>query len=159
MVSPSIIELAVPGDSAAIAAMSRDYIETGLGWSWTAARVLRSIRDKTTNVAVLRHRAELLGFGIMHYGDEHAHLALLAIHLEHRQRGLASALLGWLEECAAVAGLQAVRLEARVDNPGAIAFYLSQGYGRVGSVPGYYSGEIDAVRLEKLLGSHSMQRS
>jgi len=37
-----------PADAAKIAAMSRDLIETGLGWSWGPDRVARSIANKDT---------------------------------------------------------------------------------------------------------------
>src|SRR6185295_5171045 len=37
-----------PTDAAKIAAMSRDLIETGLGWSWGPERVARSIANKDT---------------------------------------------------------------------------------------------------------------
>ena len=46
------IRLASRFDAAGIAALSRDRIEQGLGWSWTAPRVLRSIHDRGTNVVV-----------------------------------------------------------------------------------------------------------
>ncbi len=131
--------------------MSRDCVEVGLEWSWTAARVLRSIADPCSNVAVLTEGEQLLGFGIMLYGDEVAHLALLAVHAAHRRRGLGARLLQWLEKPAAVAGIGRVRLEARADNPGAIAFYRRCGYQIGATVPGYYQCRIDAVRLEKAL--------
>jgi hypothetical protein len=60
------IRLATRLDAAMIAEMSRDYIEYGLGWSWTPARVLAAVADSTTNTAVLEERQEIAGFGIMH---------------------------------------------------------------------------------------------
>ena len=68
------IRLARRDDAAAIARMSRDQIEQGLGWSWTAPRVLRSIADVQTNVVVLPvPTGGLAGFGIMKYHDDEAH--------------------------------------------------------------------------------------
>jgi [ribosomal protein S18]-alanine N-acetyltransferase len=135
-----------------IAEMSRDYIEYGLGWSWTPARVLAAVSDRATNVAVLNEQAALAGFGIMHYGDETAHLALLAVRPNQQQRGLGALLMAWLEKPALVAGIERVRLEARADNPNAIGFYRKQGFREAGRIAGYYRGSIDAVRLEKRLG-------
>src|SRR4051812_3275390 len=63
------IRLATPADAAAIAAMSRDFIEWGLGWRWTPARVQHAIRDRATNVAVLDVQSEPAAFGIMVYGE------------------------------------------------------------------------------------------
>src|SRR5204862_3889045 len=42
------IRLAEPRDAQAIAMMSRDFIESGLGWKYDAARVMRAIRDRET---------------------------------------------------------------------------------------------------------------
>jgi len=149
------IRLAAAGDAGPIARMSREYIEHGLGWSWTPQRVLKAIHDRSTNVAVLHEHGAILGFGIMSYGDVKAHLVLLGIEPARRQRGLGAALLAWLEKCALTAGLQRIQLEARADNPGAIAFYQDRGYRAIGSVAGYYRGSVDAVRLEKMLAGPS----
>lgn len=145
------IRLAHPDDAAVIAAMSRDYIELGLGWSWTPCRVLRSIVDRSCNVAVLAEPDEIVGFGIMQYGDEDAHLALLAVRPHFRNQGLGRRLVTWLERPAQVAGIGTIRLEARVDNPEAIGFYHRIGYRTQATLPGYYDGMMDAVRLEKSL--------
>jgi ribosomal-protein-alanine N-acetyltransferase len=151
MIVAPTIRLGTSRDVAAIAAMSRDYIEQGLGWSWTPARVEAAVRDCAVNVAVIGSLERVVGFGIMHYGDDSAHLALLAVHPNEQHRGLGSLLLAWLEQSARVAGLIRIRLEARADNPAAIGFYDKQGYREIGRTAGYYRGSIDAVRLEKQL--------
>jgi [ribosomal protein S18]-alanine N-acetyltransferase len=145
------VRLATPRDARLIAEMSREYIEHGLGWSWTGGRVLKAIRDSSTNVAVAHQEDRILGFGIMQYGDERAHLSLLAVQVIHRKRGLATLLLSWLEESALVAGIEHIQLEARADNAVALAFYAKRGYRQTGTVPGYYQGTLDAVRFEKQL--------
>jgi ribosomal-protein-alanine N-acetyltransferase len=145
------VRLATPADALGIAQMSREYIEHGLGWSWTQARVLRSIHDKSTNVAVVHERGDILGFGIMQYGERHAHLSLLSVELAQRQRGLGRQLMAWLEKCAVIAGIDCIQLEARSDNPVALAFYQAQGYRQTGQVSGYYNGVLDAMRFEKKL--------
>jgi ribosomal-protein-alanine N-acetyltransferase len=148
MMANTPIRLAIPQDAALMAEMSRDYVEHGLGWSWTPARVLAAVNNCATNVAVA---GELAGFGIMHYGDDSAHLALLAVRPNQQRRGLGTLLLEWLEKPARVAGIECVRLEARADNPNAVAFYRYQGYREAGRIAGYYRGTVDAVRLEKRL--------
>jgi [ribosomal protein S18]-alanine N-acetyltransferase len=150
IVLPSI-RLATATDAYAIAEMSRDQIEHGLGWSWTAPRVLRAIRNPSANVVVAHDGEELVGFGIMEYGEHRAHLALLAVHPQRRESGIGRHLLEWLEKCARVAGLEWIELEARADNPVALAFYGLQGYERMETVPGYYRGRIAALRLGKRL--------
>ena len=146
------VRLAQPSDAQSIAVLSRDFIEQGLGWSWTGARVLSAIQDRSTNVAVVHDRACVLGFGIMQYGEITAHLCLLGIQPAFQGRGLGEALVSWLEASAATAGIVRIKVEAREDNPRAIAFYEKRGFRAQARVPGYYRGIIDAVRLEKRLG-------
>lgn len=146
------VRLATPGDARAIAELSRDFIEYGLGWSYTPGRILAAIRSRTTNVAVIGEHDGLLAAAIMDYGDTTAHLVLLGVRPAQRRRGLGRHLLAWLEQCALTAGLEKISVEVRADNPGAIAFYQRQGYRVRSTVPGYYRGVIDAVRVEKRLG-------
>ncbi len=82
MIDACAIRVAIPADASRIALMSRDYVEEGLGWGWTPARVARSIRDRATNVVLAEHRTELAGFGIMKYLDDEAHLLLFAVRPE-----------------------------------------------------------------------------
>ncbi len=131
--------------------MSREFIEQGLPWSWTAERVGHAIVERSSNVVLAAGRDALIGFGIMHYGDTHAHLALLAVQPAYRRQGWGGRLLRWLLEPARALGLLRVLVEARADNPLAIAFYERHGFSRRATVAGYYRGAIDAVRLERTL--------
>jgi ribosomal protein S18 acetylase RimI-like enzyme len=146
-----LIRLGLAADAALIAQMSRDYIERGLGWSWTPARVLSALHDRATNIAVATEEEQIAGFGIMVYGDEVAHLSLLAVRPSRRRSGLGARLIDWLERPARVAGIERIRLEVRADNPQALGFYRSRGYREAGRIAGYYRGAVDAVRLEKRL--------
>lgn len=141
--------LAVPNDVSAIAELSRDRIEHGLGWRWTAPRVLRSVGDAATNAVVAVDGRTLLGFGIMKYHDEEAHLLLLAVHADAGRRGIGSALVTWLERSALVAGVGQVYLEARLQNAAARSFYARLGYREIQTLPGYYQGREACIRLAK----------
>lgn len=145
------IRLASVADAQAIADMSKQYIEHGLGWSWTPTRIAAAIQDESTNVAVVHLSDGVVGFGIMHYGERTAHLALLAVHPMQRKRGLATRLVSWLEKCADTAGIERIRVEARSDNPAALAFYQKHGYTQTDRLANYYRGMLDAVRFEKTL--------
>lgn len=145
------IELARLGDAEDIAAMSRAYIEAGLPWRWTPVRVAASIRDAQTNVAVVRKEGRLVGFGIMAYRDDDAHLLLLAVRRPYRRAGVATALLTWLEQVAQVAGSARIVVEARRDNGPARCLYAEQGYQELSIEHAMYSGMADGVHLEKWL--------
>ncbi|MDR3386255.1 MAG: GNAT family N-acetyltransferase [Rudaea sp.] len=143
------IRLAVHADAPGIAVMSRDLIETGLGWRWTPRAVARLIRDRTTNVAVACCGARMAGFGVMQYADDEARLLLFGVRPLHRRTGVGSGLLAWLEETAVVAGIEMIFLEARSTNAIARAFYAAHGYRELAMVPNYYSSSEDAVRMGK----------
>jgi len=145
------ISLARPADARSIALLSREVIEGGLSWRWTPGRVLRSLADANTNVIVARAGATtpLVGFAIMKYGEQEAHLLLLAVQPARRRQGVGRALLDWLETTARTAGTGVIRLETRAGNAAAHAFYQARGYVLVDQLRGYYEGVEDAVRLAK----------
>jgi [ribosomal protein S18]-alanine N-acetyltransferase len=156
---------AEPRDAQAIATMSRDFIESGLGWKYDAARVLRAMRDRETLAVVACEgakgaasapgRAAVAGFAIMEFGDERAHLVLLAVRPSHRRLGIGQRMLDWLLESARVAGIASIHLELRAGNDAARRFYRAMGFYETVLVPGYYrSGEgrkEGALRMLRVL--------
>ncbi len=129
--------------------MSRDLIETELEWSWTPARVARSIRRPDTVVLVARDGRRIVGFAIMDFGQEEAHLNLLAVDPKYRRARLGRRLVEWLEASALVAGISVVYLEVRATNKGAQAFYERLGYQRIARAPRYYGGYEAAIRMAR----------
>jgi ribosomal-protein-alanine N-acetyltransferase len=160
------IRLAEPRDAQAVALMSRDFIESGLGWKYDAPRVLKAIRDRDTLAIVACEggkphpgattpvsaaaRAGLAGFAIMELGEERAHLVLLAVRPSHRRLGIGQRMLDWLLESARVAGMASVHLELRAGNDAARRFYRAMGFYETVLVPGYYRG-VEGGRKEGAL--------
>jgi ribosomal protein S18 acetylase RimI-like enzyme len=156
------IRLAEPRDAQAIALMSRDFIESGLGWKYDAARIMRAIRDRETLAVVACEskaggaaRGSITGFAIMEFGDERAHLVLLAVRPSHRRLGIGERLLEWLLESARAAGMASIHLELRANNDAARRFYRAMSFYETVLVPGYYrSGEgrkEGALRMLRVL--------
>ena len=164
------VRLAEPRDAQAIAMMSRDFIEAGLGWKYDQGRVLRAIKDRETLAVVACEsgkpvatpaallsdgRGALTGFAIMEFGEERAHLVLLAVRPSHRRLGIGQRLLEWLLESARCAGIASIHLELRAVNEGARRFYRAMGFHETVLVPGYYrSGEgrkEGALRMLRVL--------
>lgn len=143
------ISLAREADCAAIADMSRRFVEDGLPWSWTESRVRYCLRNRECAVIVARDGRRVVGFAIMQFYDLHAHLNLLAVSPGYRRRGLGRALIEWLEASARVAGAFIVRLELRALNVDARKFYEKLGYLETGVSPEYYAGREDAVRMTR----------
>lgn len=139
--------LATPADAPVIAEMSRRLIETGLGWSWTRQRVAQAIRNPETLVLAAVYGDEIVGFGIMDFGDETAHLSLFAVRESLRRQGVGLRMFEWLKRSALTAGIALIRLELRAGNLGAQAFYRALGFIETGRVSGYYRGRENALRM------------
>ncbi len=145
------VRLARPGDARSIAIMSRDLIETGLGWSYPPHRITALVTDRDTVSLVARRGEALAGFGIMSFGEEHAHLVLLAVRPAQRRRGVARRVLEWLLESALTAGIASVHVELRAHNRDAYAFYHALGFAETLRLAGYYRGRETAIRMLRLL--------
>ena len=134
-----------------IANMSRALIEEGLTWRWRPAAVARLIRREDTEVVCVRANNLVVGFAVMQFFDDEAHLVLFAVSRLHRKKGLGRRLLEWLESMAEVAMIGTIRLEVRRKNKIGRAFYRALGYREVAVIRGYYEGREDAVRMERTL--------
>ena len=157
------IRLAEPRDAQAIALMSRDFIEAGLGWKYDASRVMRAIRDRETLAVVAcdaksgaaAARGAVNGFAIMEFGEERAHLVLLAVRPSHRRAGIGQRMLEWMLESARCAGIASIHLELRAGNEAARRFYRAMGFYETVLVPGYYRGgegrKEGALRMLRVL--------
>jgi ribosomal-protein-alanine N-acetyltransferase len=145
------LQLADPEDAAVLAEMSRDMIESGLGWRYRTRSLRQLIADAETVALVARHGGAVAGFGIMKFGDERAHLVLLAVQPDARRRGIARRIVEWLVASAATAGVATIHVELRAGNAGAYALYRSLGFEETLRVPGYYSGRETAIRMLRLL--------
>ena len=153
MIADAMVHFATRHDAAQIAALSRDCIEHGLPWGWTAQRVARAIARPDTNVVVVRDTRGVAGFGIMGYNDDDAHLLLLAVRPDRRRCGIATAIVAWIEQVAQAAGSLRIRVEARRDNDAARCFYSEHGYHEQRICTRMYSGRVDGVLLVKWLRS------
>jgi [ribosomal protein S18]-alanine N-acetyltransferase len=149
MTGPNL-RLANFADAQSIALMSRELIEAGLsGWSWDPKRVARAVQARDTVVVVAAVSHHLTGFAIMNFGDEQAHLSLLAVTPTHQRCGIGRQMMGWLEESALVAGIATVNLELRASNFAARDFYRALGFTEAAYIPGYYCGVETALRMSR----------
>ena len=134
-----------------IACLARDLIEAGLGWAYRPSRIRTLIGEADTVTLVARVRGSVGGFAIMRFGDERAHLILLAVDPGHQRRGLARGMLDWLVASARVAGIASVHVELRESNAAALSFYRSMRFCETFRVSGYYRGRETAVRMLRML--------
>ncbi|MGR8947458.1 MAG: GNAT family N-acetyltransferase [Gammaproteobacteria bacterium] len=148
--SKTEIVLAKPHHASHLANMSKRLIEQDLPWhNWTTKRMNKAIRRHDNVTLLCKRGATILGFASMQFGDETAHLNLLAVEVAFQRAGNAAAMLAWLEESCLVAGIRRVVLECRAKNLQAIRFYEAQGFERRETVPHYYCGIETALRMKK----------
>ena len=143
------LRLACRADAELLAAMSREFIEDGLRWTWRPSRIVRQIEHRETAVLVALDSSRVAGFAVMTYGDSAAHLNLLAVEPRYRLRGVGRRMLAWLEKSARTAGVFRITLEVRAQNLGGRCFYKALGYNEAARLRGYYQGAEDAVRMRR----------
>ncbi len=141
------LSLAKRRDAPAIACMARTLIEDGLPWSWNETRVACCLANPDCIVITAQDGNRLVGFAIMEFHDDRAHLSLLAVKPGYQRQGIGRALLDWLNSSARTAGTFLVHLEVRAGNESAKAFYRRLGFREAGARRGYYDGREDAVRM------------
>jgi ribosomal protein S18 acetylase RimI-like enzyme len=143
------LQLAHTAHAQRLAAMSQEMIESGLRPAWSAARITWHMRHPESIVLTAQYGRTTVGFAIMRYGDDVAHLNLLAVDPMHRRRGVARKMLVWLEETALTVGTFVIGLELRATNQTGFEFYSSLGYRELGRVSGYYQGVEQAIRMAR----------
>ncbi|MDX2220510.1 MAG: GNAT family N-acetyltransferase [Burkholderiales bacterium] len=146
-----ILELARPADAQHLAEMSRDHIETGLGWHYRKEALRQLMADPDTNVVVARTapNSPVIGFAVMSYQGFEAHLVLLAVAPAWRRRGVATALVQWHLKAARVAGAQSLAVELRADNAPARRFYAKLDFRIIQRIDKSYGGTVAALCMVK----------
>lgn len=87
---------------------------------------------------VLRQDDRVLGFCILMFAPDVAHLLVIAVAKDLHRQGLGGVLLDWCEQQARQRGMEGVLLEVRPSNASAVAFYKHHGYLQIGVRRGYY---------------------
>lgn len=79
------------------------------------------------------------------------HIITLDVREAARRAGLGSQLMRAAEERLRAAQCHMVFLETAVDNLAALTFYKRHGYSVLRTLPRYYQGSVDGLRMEKRL--------
>ena len=87
-------------------------------------------------------------------GTSLARLYSIAVHPQHRGKGLGRALLQAAEQAAVGNDCVSMRLEVRRDNEDTIELYKRMGYRQFGQYDDYYEDHMAALRFDKSLAPH-----
>lgn len=95
--------------------------------------------------------SKVVGFIIGYASGRMGVIYTLDVHPNYWGRGIGSALIVALEKELLEEGAETIRLEAAVDNPGALELYRRAGYRESELLRNYYGWGKDAVRMWKML--------
>jgi ribosomal-protein-alanine N-acetyltransferase len=139
-----------PGDVQAVLDIERQ----GYSHPWSESVFLDCFKDNYRLWAAC-HGGRLVGFAVVAYMVDEAHLLNICVHPRARGEGVGRHLLRHVLATAAHEGMARLLLEVRVSNHAALALYQNEGFHEIGQRPGYYpaaNGREDARVLTLALG-------
>ena len=110
-------------------------------WSETALELL--LRDGEAVGFVCERDGAVLAYGGMLIAPFEGQILNIAVHPDARRQGLGEAVLSALVQEAQARTLEAVVLEVRVSNTGAIALYEKAGFARLGTRKSFYRNPVE----------------
>ena len=129
---------------------------------WTPGLFLHELKVPFSRVTLLRAsngRRMTLGYVCRWIVGQEGHILNLAVHPNHRGRGLGRMLVESVIADAMAAGAGSVTLEVRRGNESAIALYRKLGFVEKGVRRNYYAKGEDAIVMTRVLNAalHSEQ--
>ena len=96
---------------------------------------------------------QIMAFIVANRRRSVGHIITIDVLPQARRMQLGSGLLNSAESRLRTEGCDSVYLEVAVDNAAAISFYKRHAYFVLSTLPRYYNGEVDALRMGKRLDS------
>lgn len=103
---------------------------------------------------VLREQDEIIGYGVMSFAPDEAHVLNICVAPRRQRQGLGRLLMEYLIALAAEQGAATMWLEVRPSNTAARRLYAALGFAQTGRRRGYYpeeKGREDALVLSRRL--------
>ncbi|MEZ4360017.1 MAG: ribosomal protein S18-alanine N-acetyltransferase [Kofleriaceae bacterium] len=120
---------------------------------WAREAFVAELARPFARVDVARLAGRAVGYLNYWLVADEASLLSIAVHPDHRQRGVATRMVAHLLAQARAAGAALVTLEVRRGNAPAIALYERHGFGTAYVRRGYYPDGEDAVVMELALAA------
>lgn len=119
---------------------------------WTRASVEKELSNKFAYYVVAMEDNNVLGYGGMWHIVNEGHITNIAVHKDHRRKGIGDAIVKALVEIAAEKEMMGLTLEVRKGNESALALYKKNGFKLEGIRPEYYEdNKEDAYIMWKYL--------
>ncbi len=117
---------------------------------WSERSVASELDNPYSNWLVALHGDQVVGYVGSQTAIDEADMMNIAVHPDHRRRGIAQGLVTALCDRLALTGVHALLLEVRASNDPAKALYEKLGFVQVGCRPNYYRNpKEDALILRK----------
>ncbi len=125
-------------------------------WSEHSLQMLCKQNGKGVVVLPEHGGESALAYGGMTYALDEASITNIAVHPDHRRRGLGRAVTEALIQQAEQLAVRSIFLEVRPSNTAAIALYHSLGFEDIGSRPNFYRFPTeDALLMQLVLPRHT----
>lgn len=126
------------------------------GIAYSRAELRYYLQNPNSFTAVAETNAKLIiGFctGQVHMYENRqtGHIITIDVLPEARRQGTGRLLLLEIEKHFWAKEVSSIRLEVAVNNLAAQQFYRAMGYERIGTIPGYYAGRLNALVMQKQL--------
>ncbi|MGH9532789.1 MAG: GNAT family N-acetyltransferase [Terriglobales bacterium] len=144
-----------PADLDTLWRIDQECFPSGIAYS--RAELAHYVKQSGAITVVGEKDGAIAGYVVAESHKRQGHIVTIDVLPAARRSGLGSQLMAAAEEHLRAAGCSSVSLETAVDNHGALAFYKRHGYSVVGTIPRYYQGTLDALRMEKLLKSQEQR--
>ena len=110
---------------------------------WSAESLAAMAADANAYCVAAERDGTLVGYAGMYMLGDECDIANIAVDARYRRSGIGTALLGAMFARAREEGAEAMYLEVRSRNGGAIALYEKFGFERVGERRAYYTKPAD----------------
>jgi len=120
---------------------------------WTRGMFLSELKANPYSYPVIARfpeEAEIVGYACFWTLFEELHLMNLAVHPDHRRRGIGEDLARWVLNTGQEKGARIALLEVRVSNDPARRLYEKIGFKKIAVRPGYYQDPKEDALLMML---------
>ena len=144
-------------DLDALFALDQECFARGIAYSRAELRYYLSRPRSFSVIAEDDANEDISGFAIaetyLEKGLPVGHIITIDVRASVRRQGIGRLLMDAVLAHLSVAATSEVRLEVAVENTLAQAFYRQFGFSTKGRIRGYYLGKLDALVMEKKMGS------
>ena len=114
---------------------------------WSQREILSEIMREHNIGIVALYESEVVGYAIMRHVVNEGHICNIAVHEDHRKKGIGYAIVQGLIDAAKTRDMIGITLEVRIGNRAAMALYHRHGFKVEAYRRGYYSNPTEDAAI------------